>query len=106
MTGVLNLCQEVYAAAAGNGFLQECLWRPASGRFSKTALVNLQTSDQPVLHQLALSAETTMSYPVGSLAGLQQGEVVKVGGLRYQVREILSVSDGSEMRAKLTLLKE
>jgi hypothetical protein len=74
------------------------------GAFSKTALVDLQTHDERLLNQLTLSAETTMSYPAGALPGLQQGEVVKVGGLRYQVREILSVNDGSELRAKLTQL--
>jgi len=104
MTGVLNLCQEVYAAAARQGFLQACVWLPSSGASAKTAMVDLQTHDERLLNQLTLSAETTMSYPAGALPGLQQNEVVEVGGLRYQVREILSVSDGSELRAKLTQL--
>lgn len=106
MTRSLNLCREVYEAAARNGFLQPCQWQPSSSVFTKTAWVSLQTSDQSVLHQLALSAETTMSYPAGALAGLKQGEVVKVGGARYQVRDVRTLRDGSEMLAKLTQLPE
>jgi len=101
-----NFCREIYEAAARNGFLTECEWRPSEGGFCERELVSLQTSDQTVLNQLTLSAETYMTYPSGQLLGLRQGEVVTIDERCFQVREVMAISDGSEMRAKLSQLKK
>lgn len=105
-TGLRDFCREIYLAAGRNGLLLECTWRPSSGCFSESAMVALSASDQSVLNQLTLSTETTMTYPAGELPGLKPGEVVAINEQHYQVREVLAVADGSEMKAKLSRIKK
>lgn len=105
-TGLRDFCREVYLAAGRNGLLLECTWRPSSGRFAKSAMVALSATDQSVLNQLTLSTETTMTYPADELPGLKPGEVVAINEQRYQVREVLVVADGSEIKAKLSKIRK
>ena len=42
-----------------------------------------------------------MTYPNSCLVGLKSREVVQLEGVVYQVREVMAVGDGSEVRAKL-----
>lgn len=93
-----SFCDAVYAAAANAGFLQECQWR------GKTAMVGLQTADHAVLHRLTQSSDTSMTYPSSVLDGLKTGDQVNFGRTKYQVREVVAIGDGSEMRATLTHL--
>lgn len=93
-----HICDLVYAAAANAGFLRKCCYR------NNTVLVGFRTADHSVLDHLTQSAETSMTYPSGALEGLKTGDRVEVGTGRYQVREVVTIADGSEMRATLTLL--
>jgi hypothetical protein len=93
-----SLCEIVYDAAANAGFLQQCRWD------GSTAMVGLQTADRDVLDHLTLSSDTSMTYPSSCLKGLKTGNRVWIGDSMYQVREVVMIADGSEMRATLTLL--
>jgi hypothetical protein len=88
----------IYQAAEHAGFLQECHWN------GDTAMVGLQSADQDVLKQLTQSTEYVMNYPASRLPGLRSGHRVEIGEVRYQVREVIRIGDGSEMRATLTRL--
>ncbi len=103
---LLSLCQDIYQAAARTGFLTECEWRPSDGSCCESTMVSLQTNEQSVLNQLTLSAETYMTYLTGQLPGLRQGEQVTINECRFQVREVVAISGGSEMRAKLSQVKK
>ncbi len=93
-----DLCELVYAAADNAGFLQRCVWR------AQIVMVGLQRADHNVLNGLTQSSDSVMTYPAGSLRGLKTGDEVRIGRGRYQVREVVALSDGSEKRATLTLL--
>lgn len=93
-----SFCEIVYDAAANAGLLQPCRWDEC------TAMVGLQTADRDVLNHLTLSSDTTMTYPSSCLKGLKTGHRVVIGEAEYQVREVLAIADGSEMRATLTHL--
>jgi hypothetical protein len=97
-----DFVKKVYEAAANAGFLKECVWLPSDGGPASTHMVGLKASDETVLDQLAATTETTMSYPAEILRGLSSREVVEIEGVRFQVRQIHPVGDGSEMHAKLT----
>jgi hypothetical protein len=88
----------IYQAAEHAGFLQQCLWDDC------TAMVGFQAADQDVLNRLTQSTEFSMTYPANSLQGLRTGHRVEIAEVRYQVREVVRISDGSEMRATLTKL--
>jgi len=51
-----------------------------------------------------LSTDYEMTYPVTAFGGLAAREVVEIGGAAFQVRDIRAMSDGSEIRSKLTRL--
>ena len=93
-----HLCEVVYAAADNAGLLHECTWRQGD------VMVGLFRNDHTVLDHLTQSSDTCMTYPSARLQGLKPGEKVLIGQRRYQVREIVAIGDGSEMRATLTQL--
>ena len=93
-----DLCKAVYAAAANVGLLHECTWR------QEDVMVGLFRSDHTVLDHLTQSSDTCMTYPASCLQGLKPGEKVLINHRRYQVREVVAIGDGSEMRATLTQL--
>ena len=93
-----DLCEMLYAAAANVGLLHECAWR------QEGVMVGLSRSDHSVLDHLTQSLDTYMTYPASRLHGLKPGEIVLVDCCRYQVRDVVAIGDGSEMRATLTQL--
>ena len=100
----MNLVEQVYEAAANAGFLKECVWHPSDGGPPRTNMVGLRAPDDSVLGNLTPSRDTVISYPASIFEGLSQREMVEVAGVKFQVRDIRAVGDGSEMRAKLTRL--
>lgn len=100
----MSLAEQVYQAAANAGFLKECLWQPSDGSPAQTGHVGLRAPDDTVLDNLTLSRETVISYPASCFVGLTAREVLEIEGIRFQVREVRAVGDGSEMRARLTRL--
>ena len=94
----MNLCETIYEAAANAGFLTECRWQ------TQTSMVGLQNSDHSIMHKLTMSSDTTMTYPSSKFIGIRTGDRVWINYQEYQVREVLAINDGSEMRATLTKL--
>jgi hypothetical protein len=93
-----SLIDLIYEAAGNAGFLQPCRWEES------TAIVGLQSVDRDVLNHLTLSSDTSMTYPSSCFLGLKTGHRVELGDAEYQVREVVMIADGSEMRATLTKL--
>jgi hypothetical protein len=100
----MSLIEQLYAAAAHVGFLQQCTWHPADGRPPVSDLVGLRAPDESLLDNLTLSIDTTISYPATIFVGLARGDEVEIDAVRFQVREVRAVGDGSELHAKLTRL--
>jgi hypothetical protein len=100
----MTLLEQLYAAAAHAGFLQQCTWHPADGRPPVSDLVGLRAPDASVLGELAVSTETVISFPARVFAGIAGGDAVEIDGVRYQVREVRAVGDGSERQATLSRL--
>ncbi len=100
----MSLLEALYQAAANAGFLKECIWRPSDGSPPRTNMVGFAAPDETLLDGLTVSTEYVLSYPATIFAGLAVREVVEIDGVRFQIRELKAVGDGSEMRAKLTRL--
>ena len=96
-----TLVEKIYRAAANVGFLKTCVWQPSNGGVVQTHSVGFSAPDQDVLSGLGVSTEYEMTYPNSCLNGLKSREVVQLEGVVYQVREVMAVGDGSEVRAKL-----
>lgn len=86
----------IYQAAEHAGFLHKCRWDES------VTMVGMQVADQDVLNRLTLSRETSITYPTSCLQGLRTGSRVEIAEVEYQVREVMAIGDGSEMRATLT----
>lgn len=100
----MTLVAQIYESAANAGLLKECLWYPSNGAPSQLHQVGFAAPDESLLDGLTLSTDYEMTYPVTAFGGLAVREVVEIGGTSFQVRDIRSVGDGSEIRAKLTRL--
>lgn len=96
-----TLVEKIYRAAANVGFLKVCVWQPSDGGVAQTHSVGFTAPDKDVLSGMALSTEYEMTYPSSCFAGLKSREVVQIEGVAYQVREVMAVGDGSEVRASL-----
>lgn len=96
-----SLVEKIYRAAANAGFLKTCLWQPGDGRPTQTQSVGFFAPDKDVLSGLGLSTEYEITYPSTGLVGLKSHDVVQVDAAAYQVREVMAVADGSELRATL-----
>lgn len=96
-----TLVEKIYRAAANVGFLKTCVWQPTDGGAAQTHSVGFSAPDKDVLSGLGVSTEFEMTYPNTCLVGLKAREVVQIEGVAYQVREVMAVGDGSEVRAKL-----
>lgn len=96
-----TLVEKIYLAAANVGFLKTCTWQPSVGGAAQTHSVGFVAPDKDVLSGLGVSTEFEMTYPNSCFVGLKTREVVQIEGVAYQVREVIAVSDGSELRAKL-----
>lgn len=98
---MLTLAERLYLAAANAGFLKACIWQPSVGGAPHTHSVGIRAPDQDILSGLGVSTEHEMTYPTTCFVGLKAREVVHIEGQDYQVRDIMAIGDGSEMRAKL-----
>ena len=96
-----TLVEKIYLAAANVGFLKTCVWQPTDGGSAQTHSVGFSAPDKEVLAGFSVSTEFEMTYPNTRLVGLKTREVVQIEGVAYQVREVMAVGDGSEVRAKL-----
>jgi len=95
------LVEKLYRAAANVGFLKTCVWQPGDGGAVQSYSVGFVAPDKDVLSGLGLSTDYEMTYPNSCFVGLKTREVVQIEGVAYQVREVMAVGDGSEVRAKL-----
>lgn len=96
-----TLVEKLYRAAANVGFLKTCVWQPGDGGAVQSYSVGFVAPDKDVLSGLGLSTDYEMTYPNSCFVGLKSREVVQIEGVAYQVREVMAVGDGSEVRAKL-----
>lgn len=99
-----SLAEQVYAAAAGTGLLKPCYRLTTEGHTYNKTWVGFKASDDSVLHNLAMSNETTLTYPASVFTDLKKGDRLEIERVRYQVREIRAIGDGSEMQVKVAKL--
>lgn len=66
-----------------------------------TVYCAFRAADETVLDGLALSREYQLDYPASWLT-LAAGDIVVVNDIRYQVRDIRAIGDGTERRASLS----
>ena len=87
----------LYDAAASSGML-------TSVTFGATqVMVDFQAPDEDVLNGLGVSRGYSLRYPQIRLT-LSPGDELVVALVRYRVREVTQLGDGSECRASLTRL--
>jgi len=96
-----TMVEKIYRAAANAGFLKTCTWQPDMGGAKQTQSVGFFAPDKEVLSGLGGSTEYEITYPNTCLVGLKARDVVQVEGVAYQVREVMAMGDGSELRATL-----
>ncbi|GGH54884.1 hypothetical protein GCM10010975_11890 [Comamonas phosphati] len=98
----MGIVEQIYASAANVGLLRACIWHPSGGTAPQTAQVGFSAPDDTVFEGLALNTDYAITYPASVFVGLTARDTVEIDGQAYQVREVRALSDGSEMRAKLT----
>ncbi len=79
-------------------------WTPANGDPPLSASVLLDAPGELVLGDTVISADYSISYATGQLAGLDIGETISVDGTDYRVRSVMPrpATDGAETVALLT----
>lgn len=93
---------EAFKAA---GMALDATWQPANGDPQQTAIVLLDLPDETLLGDAAIVAQPAMEYPATQFVGLDEGEVLTIGGTSYRVRaRPRRVDDGALMRALLGTL--
>ena len=97
----MSLIQQIYQAAARAGLLKTVRWY-SSRQHSKSLCVEWRESDDTMLHNHVLGTDITMTGPSAELEGLKQGDWIMVGQVRYSVRDVRLIHDGSETRATLS----
>ena len=93
---------QIYQAAARAGLLKSVRW--ISGKTSKGLEVEWRETDESMLHDLVVGTAITMTGPTVELDVIQQGDVITHGQLKYRVREVRQIHDGSETRATLATI--
>lgn len=120
MTGTLasptSFVERLYAAAANAGLLQQCrLVEPLiDGAPSSDSPPNAPPNtwvafvepDETLLDGLAVAANPSIRFPAGALAGLKKGALLEIQGVRYRVRDVRPIGDGSEKQAHLSRASE
>lgn len=101
---MLEYVELVYAANAAAGLLKLCEWQPAGNVAAVSGLVLFAAPGSTLLDSLVATNECEMRYPASRLVGLKAFEEITVAGIRYQVRQLIPVGDGSEVRATLAHL--
>jgi hypothetical protein len=96
-----TLVEKIYRAAANVGFLKTCIWQHSDGSAAQTHSVGFSAPDKEMLAGLGVSTDYEMTYPNSCFVGLKSRDSVQIEGVTYQVREVMAVGDGSEVRAKL-----
>ena len=100
----MGIVEQIYASAGNAGLLRECRWQPSDGSPAQQHPVGFAAPDDTVFDGLVSTSDHQMSYPASVFVGLAARDTVEIDGVTYQVRDIWTVGDGSEMRAKLTRL--
>lgn len=96
---------QFFAAFDRAGLLVMADWQPANGAPAQSAKVRFRSPDELLLGQMAVGTAYAIEYPVTSLVGLDENEIVTVAGTAYRVREKpLRKSNGAVMRALLGAL--
>jgi hypothetical protein len=97
----MALVDQVYAAAENAGLLMSCVWLRQAGYPPEVQGVNFRAADETLLDGLTTGTEFTMTYPSSYFMGMGQDETVEINGVRYVVREVRAIHDGTELMAKL-----
>jgi hypothetical protein len=96
----MNITEQVFAAAANVGFLKTCSW--VSERGGETAMVAFKANDETVLHDLALSLSTQISFPATVFVGIKRGDRLVIEGHLYRAKDVRVVADGSQINVEVT----
>jgi hypothetical protein len=104
LTPPLDLVGRVYASAANAGLLKTALWQPPDGSAPQTQSVGFSAADTNLFDGLALGTDIEMSFPASVFVGIAVRDGVLIDGVRFQVRDLRAVGDGSERRARLSRL--
>jgi hypothetical protein len=97
----MALSERLYQSASKAGFTVSCRWFPAGGAKPKSHQVGFTAPDDTVLDGMALNTDYAVTYPASVFVGLAARDTVEIKRLRYQVRDVRAIGDGSEMRARL-----
>lgn len=100
----MSLIERLYQSAANAGLTVPCRWTPAGGGASRTRQVGFAAPSDTVLSGLALDTDYAITCPVSAFPQLAAGDTVRIARQQYQVRDVRSLGDGSEIRASLTRL--
>ena len=96
----MALVDEVYAAAGNAGLLKSCVWL-REGYPPEIQGVHFRTADENLLDGLTVGTELSMTYPASYFMGMGQDETVEIDAVRYVVREVRAIHDGTELKATL-----
>ncbi len=86
----------IYDAAISAGLLYEVTFNGV------VVMCEFRAPDESLLDGLVLSTDFNIRYLKNRMPSLKTGDVVSIKGDDYQVREVLSLGDGSECRATLS----
>ena len=100
----MGFVEQIFAAAASAGLLKTALWQPADGSAPQTQSVGFSAADTNLFDGLALGTDIEMSFPASVFVGITVRDGVVIDGVRFQVRDLRAVGDGSERRARLSRL--
>lgn len=100
----MDLIERLYEAAGNAGLLHECHWQPADGSPMQTGLVGFAAPDDTLFEGLTSTTDYTVSFPASAFVGIAARDTVVISESTFQVREVRTVGDGSELRARLTRL--
>jgi hypothetical protein len=95
----VNITEQVFAAAANAGFLKPCNWYSSWG--SQSGLVAFKANDETVLHDLALSLSTQISFPATVFVGIKRGDRLVIDGQSYRAKDVRVVADGSQIHVEV-----
>ena len=95
--------EAIYAAAARAGLLQHITVLGQTFRYA-TGWVEWRAADESILHERVQAPEITITFPTTQFPGIRLGDLVRLAGQDYEVREVRRIHDGAESRARLSTL--
>jgi hypothetical protein len=98
----MGFVEQIFAAAARAGLLKTAVWQPADGSAPQSRPVGFSAPDTTMLDGLALGTDFEMTFPTSAFVGIAVRDGVVIDGIAFQVRDLRSVGDGSERRARLS----